>query len=409
MIQTNSTLWPPADVLMDSTLRDGEQAPGVVISPEEKASYVELAEAAGVRYLEIGFPHNPFDFAACKSAALAAKKSRLVAMALTRRESIDKVVAVGAHEVLFIVPCSESHLAAIFGGTIHELSVQLLESITQAHEKGLAINIGLEDASQGDLHVIQSLLDEVKLLGISIDCITIADTRGQLIPSETEQLIRVIKDRLQGMSCRLAFHAHNDLGLATANSLAALSADPKVDCVHVTSCGFGERAGNASLEQVAVLLRTKLKREASIDFQRLNELTNFVQKIFLTAIHPHAPVIGSKVFLHESGIHQKAMLNENRTFQFLDPDWFGSSSDLILGKHSGKRMREEIAQQAHCSEDDVLELQRSLLGIDKHDIEDSFMKAIQALYKRTFIGLNQPDAVNLLKRKSKQPKEAVET
>ena len=204
MSQTNSTRWPPADVLMDSTLRDGEQAPGVMISPEEKASYVELAEAAGVRYLEIGFPHNPFDFAACKPAALAAKKSRLVAMALTRRESIDKVVAVGAHEVLFIVPCSESHLAAIFGGTIHELPAQLMESITQAHEKGLAINIGLEDASQGDLHVIQSLLDEVRRLGISIDCITIADTRGQLIPSETERLIRVIKDRLQGMSCRSA-------------------------------------------------------------------------------------------------------------------------------------------------------------------------------------------------------------
>jgi isopropylmalate/homocitrate/citramalate synthase len=382
---------------MDSTLRDGEQSPGVAITPDEKARYVEMAEEAGIRYIEIGFPHNPFDYVACKAAARAAKSSRLVAMALTQRESIDKVVDVGAQEVLFIVPCSESHLSAIFGGTLEELAAQLLEAIAHAHDNKLAVNIGLEDASQGDLHVIKLLLDSVRQSGVTVDCITIADTRGQMLPSETVELIRLIREHIHGLSSRVAFHAHNDLGLATANSIVALCADPGADCVHVTSCGFGERAGNASLEQVAVVLETKLARESFVDFRKLNELTSFVQKVFLTPIHPHAPVIGSKVFLHESGIHQKAMLNESRTFQFLNPSLFGRDAGMILGKHSGKRMREEIAKQAGCAEAEVARLQQALLSLDKKALEELFVKALRELYDQTFIGLSQDDAVKLLR------------
>lgn len=397
MKRNEPTSLPPAHVLLDSTLRDGEQAPGVALSPDEKARYVEMAEEAGIRYIEIGFPHNPFDYEACREAARAAREARLVAMALTKRESIDRVIAVGAHEVLFIVPCSESHLSAIFGGTQAELSEQLLDAISHARDNGLAINVGLEDASQGDMHVIRRLLEDVRRHGVAVDCVTVADSRGQLLPSETQALVGAVYESARGLGCRLAFHAHNDLGLATANSLAALTAATPVDCVHVTSCGFGERAGNASLEQMAVLFEAKLELGAGIDLKKVVELTRFVQDVFLTPIHTHAPVIGSKVFLHESGIHQKAMLNESRTFQFLDPQRFGRSADLILGKHSGKRLREEIARQAGCREEDVCELQRALLSIDKQRIKEVFTRAARAIYEQNFIGLSQGEAVEALR------------
>ncbi|HXT64143.1 MAG TPA: LeuA family protein [Pyrinomonadaceae bacterium] len=388
---------PPSALLLDSTLRDGEQSPGVALSPAEKAEYVSLAEVAGIRYIEIGFPHNPFDFEACLAAASASKHSRLVAMALTNEESIRKVLEVGAHEVLLIVPSSSSHLTALFNGSLDDLTAQLLESITYSDQCGLAVNVGLEDASQGDLDIISHLITAISSSGQRVDCITIADTRGQLLPTEVQDLVRKIRRMLQGLKCRIAFHAHNDLGLATANSLAALTLNPPLDCIHVTSCGFGERAGNASLEQIAVLLETKLKRTSPIDLGGLGTLTDFVQKAFLTPVHPHAPVIGSKVFLHESGIHQKGMLRQRSSFQFLDPNLLGVTVDLILGKHSGRRMRLAIAEEAGCSEEEVWELQKAIVGRDKLEVEAAFLLAIEALRTKAFIGLSQHDAVTFLR------------
>src|SRR5439155_1117247 len=140
---------------------------------------------------------------------------------------------------------------------------QLHESIATARAGGLDVNVGLEDASRHDGDLVARLFGELGQHAGAIACVTIADTRGLLLPSETVELLRPLRARADALGARLAFHAHNDLGLATANSLAALTMDPPADCVHVTCCGFGERAGNASLEQLAVLLEIKLERASA--------------------------------------------------------------------------------------------------------------------------------------------------
>lgn len=393
---------PPPDLIFDTTLRDGEQSPGVILTPDEKAEYVRRAEEAGVRYIEVGFPQNSYDHVACSAAVSASKHSRLVAMALTTVEGVKRVLDVGAHEVLFVVPCSANHLKHVYGKPLDVLLENLLTSIDFAVGNGLAVNVGLEDAGQRDIPVILQVLDRLSLMGDSIDCITIPDTRGQLLPSEVGELITSVRAKTV-FKCRIAFHAHNDLGLATANALAALRLDPPVDCVHVTTCGYGERAGNASLEQLAALLELKLGRRTSIKLERLHHLCKYVEEIFLTPIHAHAPVIGSKVFLHESALHQKGMLNDAGSYQYLDPRRLGGRVRMLLGKHSGKRLRRSIARQAGCTENDVCKLQRTVVGTGKEEAKAAFRRSMEILLNDSVLGVEEEEAVRQL-REHKAPR-----
>lgn len=187
---------PPAAILLDTTLRDGEQAPGVALGAACKAAYVELAEEAGIRYIEVGFPQNPLDFEPCRAAARAARHARVVMMALTTRESLAIACDAGAHEVLFVFPASYSHLAQVYGGSYESLRDSLLECISAAAALGLAVNVGLEDASQGDLPLVFRILDDLAPVAARVDCVTIPDTRGQLLPDEVAVLLRHVRSRL---------------------------------------------------------------------------------------------------------------------------------------------------------------------------------------------------------------------
>jgi isopropylmalate/homocitrate/citramalate synthase len=384
---------PPMTVILDSTLRDGEQAAGVVLTPAEKAEYVRQAEAIGIRYIEVGFPHNPLDLEACRAAAAAARSARIVAMALTTRESVQRVSDIGAHEVLLVVPCSDSHLRNVYSGGFEELEARLRESIELADSLGLGVNVGLEDASHRDGDVLSRILRVLRAQSRPICCVTIADTRGLLIPWEAAALVDDVAHQLDGLPCSLAFHAHNDLGLAVANSLATLSLQPAIDCVHATMCGFGERAGNASLEQVVVLLETRLARRTGVQLAGLASLAAYVERIFLTPLHPHAPILGSKAFLHESGLHQKAMLRDDSSYQCLDPARFEGQAQLILGKHSGKALRRRLAAAAGCSEEDVWRLQCRIATENKEPRRAAVARALEELRRHSFMGRSHRDAI----------------
>lgn len=394
----NNKHIPPPDIIFDTTLRDGEQSPGVALTPQEKAGYVRLAEEIGITYIEIGFPQNDYDLEACHAAATASKTARLVAMSLTTTEGVKRVIEVGAHEILFVVPCSSSHLKHVYGKPIDTLLADLQECIQFAVENGLAVNIGLEDAGQRDLPTITRVLNQLSLVTDKIDCITVPDTRGQLLPSEVVELIEGIRRELVPMECRVAFHAHNDLGLATANALASLQMSPPVDCIHVTTCGYGERAGNASLEQLIVLLELKLGRRTAIQLERLSSLTQYVEDIFLTPIHSHAPVIGSNVFLHESALHQKGMMNDACAYQYLDPARLGRDVEMLLGKHSGKRLRNLIAEQADCREAEVCKLLQAILNTNKLDRKTKMREAMQVINRISLLGIKTDDAVTKLRQ-----------
>jgi len=394
--RTTSSM-PEPSVVLDTTLRDGEQAPGVALTPSEKAEYVRLAEEAGIRYIEVGFPQNPLDLDACVAAARAARQARIVAMALTTRESVTLVSDIGAHEVLFVVPSSHDHLSGVFGRPYPALRDCLLDSIEVAHALGLAVNVGLEDASEGDLDMIFRLLDDLAPVADRVGCVTVPDTRGQLLPGETITLLSAIRGHLPHADCRLAFHAHNDLGLATANTLAALQMRPAVDCVHVTSCGFGERAGNASLEQIAVILALKLHRPTGIRLDHLLSLCQYTEAVFSTSAGVHAPVIGEKVFSHESGLHQRALLKNSRSYQFLNPEHFGRQVRLVLGKHSGRDFREYVALMAGCSEAEVASLQQRFVNGIRPVRAGSRNEKGDSPDEQIRVGLGVDDIVHLIK------------
>jgi isopropylmalate/homocitrate/citramalate synthase len=387
---------PTPQVLLDTTLRDGEQAPGVALTPAEKAEYVRRAEAVGLRYIEVGFPQNAFDFEGCAAAVEAARDARVVAMALTTSTSIEAVSRVGAHEVLFVVPSSASHLRHVYGEPLDRLLGALRDSVEQAWECGLAVNVGLEDASERDYGLIRRILKTLEPLADKVDCITVPDTRGQLLPSEVWPLLAQLREHLSGFTCRLAFHAHDDLGLATANSLAALQSQPPVDCVHVTACGFGERAGNASIEQLAILLAMRLGRGSGLDLTRLPDLVTYASEIFLTPVSAHSPVVGWKVFLHESGLHQRGLLEDATTYQVFDPASVGAHTGLVLGKHSGRALRRRIERAAGCSEADVLRLQASIVCTDKERLRAEFRRCV-AKTESCFLAIDMAEAERRLR------------
>jgi homocitrate synthase NifV len=391
---------PPPALLLDTTLRDGEQAPGVALSAAEKAEYVQLAEAAGIRYLEIGGPQNALDFAACRAAARAASRSRLAAMALTTAEGVQRVVDVGAHEILFVVPSSRSHLDAVYGKPLSTLLADLARCVALAVSQGLAVNIGLEDASQADIEILGTILASLEPIADQVDCITVPDTRGKLLPNEVGVLLGSIRRLSPENRWRWAFHAHDDLGLATANSLAALLLEPPVDCVHVTTCGFGERAGNASLEQMATLASTRLQQDTTIDLASLRRLAHFTAEIFLTPIAPSAPIIGGNAFVHESGLHQTGLLADGSSYQYLDPTTFGTQTTLLLGKHSGNKIKRLIARQAGCAEAEVSRLQREVVEVDKQERRRLLRGLAESVGGCRRLGLGIPEAVERLKERS---------
>jgi isopropylmalate/homocitrate/citramalate synthase len=237
------------------------------------------------------------------------------------------------------------------------------------------------------------VLEALEPLADRVDCVTVPDTRGELLPHEVSGLLQYVRDRLPHPGCRVAFHAHDDLGLATANSLTALREAPAVDCVHVTVCGYGERAGNASLEQLAVLLATRLRRDPGLDLGRLPELARLAAELFLTPVGAHAPVVGWKVFLHESGLHQRALLEDPTTYQVLDPAGVGARTGLVLGKHTGRGLRQHIAAEAGCTEEEVLCLQEQVHRQAKALARAALRDAAAA----PFLGLEAGEAIERLR------------
>ncbi len=358
-------------LLMDTTLRDGEQAPGVVLTPEEKATYFRLAVGAGLRYFEIGVPENVLDKECCEAVVRARNELdtdlrneiRLAALALARPKSVESVIALGVDEVLLVVPCSDSHFQAVVHKSSHGAYLEQLSSaVNLASSAGLRVNVGLEDASAPDNSLLPIVLSQVVSMK-QIQAVTISDTRGVLIPATLDRLLRDVRDRLSEFQCELAFHGHNDFGLATANAFIAVTGDTPVDSVHVTTCGFGERAGNSSLEQMVALLQHSVNRCSHISLAKLRDLSQFVSTAFLTPISPHAPVIGQKIFVHESSIHQRGILQDPANYQPIDPHRLGMETTLVIGKHTGRTLLRKIARDHNLKLENIESLRRKLAHV----------------------------------------------
>ncbi len=328
--------------IFDTTLRDGEQAPGCSMMLREKLRVAKALADLRVDIIEAGFPAaSPGDFESVKAIAEENRGPTICGLARCNPEDIEKVHAAvkGAdrHRIHVFVATSEIHRKHKLKMAKEEIIKSAVGAVSLARELCDDVEFSPEDASRTELGYLAEVVTAAIEAGAGT--VNIPDTVGYTVPGEFDQLFRYLKEHVPGIDdIVLSVHCHNDLGMAVANSLAAVSAGARqVEC---TINGIGERAGNCSLEEIVMALKTRaeyFELETDIDTTRLYPTSRLVSSITGMQIPRNKAIVGENAFAHEAGIHQHGMLQHHSTYEIMRPDDVGlARSNLVLGKHSGR-------------------------------------------------------------------------
>jgi homocitrate synthase NifV len=325
--------------IIDTTLRDGEQAPGVVFSDTEKTEIALMLADAGVDELEVGYPAISRDEeAVIRSIAGMHLPLRLTGWARAKWDDIEAVCRSGVEAVHISFPLSPLYLQ-LMGRDYPWVQDQLGELASRAKRYFRFVSVGAQDATRTPPEMLRQFIVDAGKAGA--ERVRIADTVGVATPLSICSLL----DRIQiTESPILEFHAHNDLGMATANAYTAIEAG--CGAVSVSVSGLGERAGNAALEELAIALKLSGTHPTGIDTTKLTALCDTVARASGRAIEPQKPVVGKAAFQHESGIHCAALLKDPLSYQPFLPAMAGMPEhELIIGKHSGSASLKDFFQK----------------------------------------------------------------
>ena len=328
--------------IFDTTLRDGEQAPGCSMTIREKLRIAKALSDLKVDIIEAGFPAaSPGDFEAVKAIAGENFGPTICGLARCNAEDIEKVHAAvkGAdrHRIHVFVATSAIHREYKLKMAKEEIIKSAVGAVSQARALCDDVEFSPEDASRTELAYLAEVVTAAIEAGATT--VNIPDTVGYTVPAEFDRLFRYLKDNVPGIDAvTLSVHCHNDLGMAVANSLAAVAAGARqIEC---TINGIGERAGNCSLEEIVMALKTRaefFELGTAIDTTRLYPTARLVSGVTGMAIPRNKAIVGENAFAHEAGIHQHGMLQHHSTYEIMRPDDVGiSKSNLVLGKHSGR-------------------------------------------------------------------------
>ena len=327
--------------ICDVTLRYGEQTPGVSFSCEEKVKIATKLDEIGIEVIEAGFPAVSQNEAHCvKTIANLGLDARICGFSRAREGDIQTAIDCDVEMVSIFIPTSELHVRLKFKKSRHEVLTDSLKMIDYARDHGVAVRFAAEDASRTDLPFLKEVYRGAAEHGAVL--LSFADTVGCLIPTEMH---RIMTDLVASVDKPFCAHCHNDMGCAVANTITA--AEAGAFQLHTTVNGIGERAGNASLEELLVALRMKGNIDR-YDLSHLNKLSHMVEKFSGITLPRNKPVTGELAFSHESGIHIAAILEDPSSYEYFPPDMVGGERHFILGKHTGKKALEHVMAGLGC-------------------------------------------------------------
>jgi 2-isopropylmalate synthase len=382
-------------IIFDTTLRDGEQSPGVALTTSDKIEIARQLEKLGVDIIEAGFPRtSPGDFEAVRTIAREIRGSQIAGLAHADAAAIDacwEAVKVGAQPRIHVfLSSSDIHIMHQLGKDKETVLEMARAMVARAAGYCSDVEFSPMDATRSDREYVYWMLEQVIAAGATT--VNIPDTVGYAIPEEFEQFIRDIKEHVPNIhKARISVHCHNDLGLAVANSLAAVRAGAR----QVETCinGIGERAGNAALEEVVMAIKTRrdfMDVETNIKTQELYRTSRLVSSLTGMSLQPNKAIVGANAFRHQSGIHQDGILKMRETYEIMDAKdigWPSGGAEIVLGKVSGRHgFKSRLEQLGYELTDE--ELSRAFMAFKeladkKAEIDDRDLEAIVADKLRT--------------------------
>lgn len=329
--------------IFDTTLRDGEQSPGCSMNLDEKVRLARQLETLGVDIIEAGFPiASEGDFAAVKAVAAECREVAVAALCRTSEQDVRRAAealrGAARPRIHTFVATSDIHLEYKLKKTRDEVIDMTRKAVGLAREFTDEIEFSAEDATRSDPNYLCEVFAAAVDAGATI--VNVPDTVGYTLPNEFSDLIRTVREHVVGerTDITISVHCHNDLGLGVANSLAAIAAGARqIEC---TINGIGERAGNASLEEVVMAMNVRADRlpfTTGIDTREIYSTSQLLSRIIGFGVQPNKAIVGRNAFAHEAGIHQHGVISNPLCYEIMTPESVGVPANaLVLGKHSGR-------------------------------------------------------------------------